>query len=66
MDNMTKKGADSQRTRQGKRHWSAMDTVILVLVLLAIGGLIFRVVDLSRQSLESGRLSLAMALRLQE
>ena len=50
MDNVTmKKNTDGRPVKSGNRHWSAMDTVILVLVLLAIGGLIFRVVDMSRK-----------------
>lgn len=49
MEDSTKKSQMGQRMKQGKRRWSPIDTVILVLVLLAIGGAILRVVDMSRQ-----------------
>lgn len=47
MEDKSKMSPAGQRMKQGKRRWSAMDTVILVLVLLAIGGVVFRVVDAS-------------------
>ena len=34
-----------------KRGWSAIDTVILLLILAAIAGVIYRVVDAAQQSI---------------
>jgi hypothetical protein len=49
MEDSTKKSPTGQRMKQGKRRWSVIDTVILLLVLLAIGGAVLRVVDISRK-----------------
>ena len=49
MEDSTKKSPMGQRMQKGKRRWSVIDTVILLLVLLAIGGVVLRVVDISRK-----------------
>ena len=40
---------ESNRMEKHKRHWSAMDTVILLLIVVAVVGLVYRVVYAARR-----------------
>ena len=44
---------DHKITSKTKKRWSAMDTVILLLVLVAVAGLIYRVVYAARKDAEA-------------
>ena len=44
---------DNKKMNKPKKRWSAMDTVILLLVLVAVAGLIYRVVYAARKEAEA-------------
>ncbi len=50
MENHQNTGSTERAPRRGRGRWSAVDTVILLLVLVAVGGIVGRVIYAARQS----------------